>query len=149
MSDKKYIGYVGSYTHGKASALGKSYLNTTNAQRLNAVNEVFVNKGTTLLLSFAPCDIKQFTESSIKNADLFSQNCANLLDFPVISNPATYFLEEQYMFNSAWHPTYYGANIRTVELSIDILRYFDLHKDSFLPIETRKQYNATEYPEEF
>ena len=138
-----------SYTHGKASALGKSYLNTTNAQRLNAVNKVFVNNGTTLLLSFAPCDIKQFTESSIKNADLFAQNCANLLDFPVISNPATYFLEEQYMFNSAWHPTYHGANIRTVELAFDILRYFDLHTDSFLPIETRKQYNATEYPEEF
>ena len=141
---------INEFTQGKASSLGKSYLSTANATRLNDVNHTFVENGATLLLSFAPADIKLFSESTRGNADSFAKDCANKLDFPVISNPATYFLDEEYIYNSAWHPTYKGANIRTVELAFDILTYFDSYEDdSYMNIAQRNLFNSTEYPDNF
>ena len=138
------------YKNGNASNLGTGYLSDANAQRLNAVNSVFVSKGASIVLTFAPGDKLQFTDSSIAtNADKFAQNCANKLDFAVISNPGTYLLEEEFIFNSQWHPTFKGANIRTVELAFDILLYLDCETDSYMTFAERQKFNATAYPDEF
>ena len=119
------------------SMMFDNQMNQARAGNINRVNAQVVAKGGTVLFSFGTADAASVArkDSAWKSkADAFTQKCADLLDCPVISNVGTYVMGEndknvgsskQEMYNSAWHCTYYGANVRTVELTYDVKKYID------------------------
>ena len=119
------------------SMMFDNQMNQARAGNINRVNAQVVAKGGTVLFSFGTADAASVNrrDSAWKSkADEFTKKCADLLDCPVISNVGTYVMGEndknvgaskQEMYNSAWHCTYYGANVRTVELTYDVKKYID------------------------
>ena len=79
--------------------------------------------------------------------DTFTKQCANALDFPVISNVGTYLFKERYMSNSEWHCTYEGADIRTEELTYDLKKFLNSSglSDTYETYNTRKSHNSSAY----
>lgn len=118
-------------------------MNSSRAANLNRVNSRIVAEGGIMLFSFGTADAVSVAkkDSAWKSkADAFTQSCEDLLDYPVISNVGTYIMGENdssnpsslhEMYDSAWHCTYYGANIRTVELTYDINKYLEKKTDSW------------------
>ena len=128
------------------------------ATNINKVNTLITAKGGILLFSFGTADAASVArkDASWKSkADSFTQTCANLLDCPVISNIGTYIMGEndpyvsaayQEIHNSQWHCTYYGANVRTVELTYDIKQYLVKKTDSWENYTTRESHrNSSAY----
>ena len=135
-------------------------LTQARADNLNRVNALVTAKKATLVLSFAPCDVMRVTNENWQElVDGYTAYCAQMLNFPVISNVGTYFmgahdLDEgmdpalQEMYDSAWHCTYYGANIRTIELAYDIRQFLSNggSSDSYENYLERESHKAESYP---
>ena len=125
------------------SMMFNNQMNSSRAANLNRVNSRIVAEGGIMLFSFGTADAVSVARKDAawkSKADDFTQICEDLLDYPVISNIGTYIMGEndssvsqskQEMYNSAWHCTYYGANVRTVELTYDIKQYFEKNTDSW------------------
>ena len=142
MGMNKYGDLLGSRQSRTYTATGTmmftNQLNQTRANNCNRVNGMIVAQGGTMLYSFGTADAIKVgnTDASWKNkADEYTQKCVDLLDYHVISNVGTYVMGEkdysvspdrQEIGNSEWHCTYYGANVRTVELTYDIKKYLGL-----------------------
>ncbi len=94
---------------------------------LNRVNRQITAKGGALLMSFGTFDKSRMNPSKATQAeyDRFTQDCANKLDYPVISNVGTYIMEHEYFYDSEWHCSDEGAAIRTSNLTIDIRKYLE------------------------
>ena len=119
---------------------------------LNTVNAMIVAKGGTLLFSFGTADAQKVATNNSDwktKTDAFTQHCASVLNFPVISNVGTYIMGEndnsvdaayQEIYNSEWHCTFYGANVRTVELTYDIKQYLIKKTDSWEIYDTRESH---------
>lgn len=133
-------------------------LSAQRAANLNKVNARIKDGGGTVVFSFGTADALDVAraDSAWKSkCDDFTRHCATLLDAPVISNVGTYVLGEndrnvgskyQEMFNSAWHATYYGANIRTVELIYDLEKYLENRTDTWESYQVRESHrNKTAY----
>ena len=135
-----------------------SLMNSTRATALNKVNSVIVSKGGRMLLSFGTIDALSMSDTSWKTkADEVTRSFANLLNYPVISNIGTYIMGEKddsvaaaydQMYNSPAHCTYYGANIRTIELTYDIKKYLagSATSDSWQNYTTRESQRSKNYP---
>ena len=131
---------------------GNNQMSTTRANNLNTVNAMIVAKGGTLLFSFGTADAQKVATNNSNwksKTDAFTQHCASVLDFPVISNVGTYIMGEndyseneayQEIGNSEWHCTFYGANVRTVELTYDIKQYLIKKTDSWESYNTRESH---------
>jgi hypothetical protein len=144
------------YDPGNTSMIfSNGQLSSTRAANLNYVNSKIVSKGGTLLFSFGTADALKVTKASSSwrnSCDSFTRHCASLLDFPVISNVGTYIMGSndmnttasyQEIYNSEWHCTYYGANVRTVELTYDIKQYLNKRTDSWESYTTRESHRNT------
>lgn len=124
------------------------------AQRLNLVNSRIKAKGGTMVLSFATAlyeaVIKSIGDPGLlpSRYDDLTQNCADALDYPVISNVGTYVFGMNYMYDSEWHATYRGANARTQYLTDDLNRFFQLGGDTWQTYEQRERtkQDPTNYP---
>jgi hypothetical protein len=135
-------------------------LTQRRAANLNRVNTLVRAKNAMLLLTFAPCDVLRVTNANWQAlVGDYTAYCAEMLDFPVISNVATYFMgahdldadmtpERQEMYDSAWHCSYYGANIRTIELAYDIQQFLTKGgtADSYENYLERETHKADSYP---
>ncbi len=101
--------------------------NSLNAENLNELNSRANEKGATILMSFATRDENVMSPSALKESecDKFTKDCADKLDYPVISNVRTFILEHKYFFDSEWHPNDEGAALRAELLAKDIRAYLD------------------------
>lgn len=99
--------------------------NILNYTMLNQVNELYTEKGATLAMSFGTFDKSRMSPSSAKQSeyDKFTNDCAEKLDYPVISNVETYIMEHKHFYDSEWHLNDEGARIRTENLANDIKAY--------------------------
>lgn len=105
-----------------------NYMSAENAKRMNSVNSIIVSKGGVLLCSFATLDIDAVAENCRNNQDAYdtgTEYFRSVLDYPVISNVGTYVMEHSYFYDSIWHCTYAGAEIRTANLLSDLEQYFN------------------------
>ncbi len=95
------------------------------ADTLNMLAERVSKNGATLVMSFATHDENVTAHSAREKSecDKFTNDCAEKLDFPVISNVRDYIMEHKYFFDSEWHPNDKGADIRTETLARDIKNY--------------------------
>ncbi len=138
------------FSYNSTQGFSESFITSNNrASNLNRVNSRITSKGGTMLFSFGTILYEKLNTSS-RNAnayDTFTQQCANALDFPVISNVGTYLFKERYMSNSEWHCTYEGADIRTEELTFDIKRWLSSSGtgDTYQDFNTRKSNNSSSY----
>ncbi|MBR2459635.1 MAG: leucine-rich repeat protein [Clostridia bacterium] len=114
----------GSYDFTKPS----NYLSSANAGRLNEINSIIVSKGGTMLGSFATLDLDAVAKACKNNQAAYDQYTLyfrNMLNYPVISNVGTYVMEHHYFYDSIWHCTFAGADIRTANLLADLDSYFE------------------------
>ncbi len=107
---------------GSTNTFGYDRLNYEN---LNELNKRANEKGATILMSFATRDQNVMSASALKQSecDRFTNDCAEKLDYPVISNVRTFILEHKYFFDSEWHPNDEGAALRSELLARDIKAY--------------------------
>ena len=91
------------------------------AARFNLVNERIRENGGVMYMSFAPVNIQECVDRAKDKAyqDAFKAHCEALLDYPIISHPGTYMMEQKY-FTSGYHPGKTGAQIRTANLTADL-----------------------------
>ena len=138
------------FSYSSDRGFSESYITSNKrAENLNRVNSRITANGGTLLFSFGTMLYKKLNTSS-RNAnayDTFTKQCANALDFPVISNVGTYLFKERYMSNSEWHCTYEGADIRTEELTYDLKKFLNSSglSDTYETYNTRKSHNSSAY----
>ncbi len=104
-----------------------NYMSSANAGRLNSVAKIIKSKGGQMLGSFATMDERCVTNDSRNQAvyDSYTKYFADNLDYPVISNVGTYTMHQDYFFDSQWHCTNVGADIRTKNLLADLKAYLD------------------------
>ena len=102
-----------------------NYLNSANAVRLNEVARIIKNKGGQMLGSFATMDVRCVKNPTQAAYDHYTQYFRDALDYPVISNVATYTMHQDYFYDSQWHCTNVGADIRTKNLLADLKAYLD------------------------
>lgn len=124
------------------------------AQRLNLANDRIKANGGTMVLSFGAA-LYDSVAMSVGDPsalpskyDALTQNCANALNYPVISNVGTYVFDMDYMYDSKWHATFRGANARTQYLTDDLNRFFLLGGDTWLTYKQREltKQSPNDYP---
>lgn len=95
--------------------------------KLHQMNDLIKAKGGTLLMSFATLAAECVNKSYMNQSsfDAYTAKVQAALSYPVISNVGTYIMEHKYFFNSQWHCTREGAELRTVNLSRDLKQYLD------------------------
>jgi len=102
-----------------------NYMNSSNASRLNEVARIIKSKGGQMLGSFATLDIRCVRNTSQEAYDYYTKYFVDTLIYPVISNVGTYTMNEKYFYDSQWHCTNEGADIRTKNLLADLKAYLD------------------------
>ena len=135
-------------------------LTQTRAAAFNRVNALIRAKSAAMVFTFAPCDVLRIQNADWQEiVDAYTAHFAEMLDCPVISNVATYFMgahdldagmtpERQEMYDSVWHCSFYGANIRTIELAYDIQQFLTKGgtADSYENYLERETHKADSYP---
>ncbi len=124
----EYTDYTGNFDNFNYSGTAKynpcniGKLTQAKADRLNLLNERITENGALLYMSFAPVNIQECVDSAKDPANqaAFRAHCEAMLDYPVISDPGTYIMEQKYFSNAGYHPGKTGAQIRTTNLTADL-----------------------------
>ena len=94
---------------------------------VNELNNHCIDRGAELLISFPPlpasCAMPKWQQ--IYN---FVGQLKNELDAPIISEPQSFFLNDEYFFDTVYHCTTEGERIRSTVLCEDILNYKNQNK---------------------
>ena len=100
----------------------KNSVNAKNIANINAINERYNQRGTTMYYSFAPIDMDLLNETALfKDAqDSYVAKLREVLDYEVISHPSNYYYEHKYFYNSTYHPGITGRAMRTEALIADL-----------------------------
>jgi hypothetical protein len=87
--------------------------------RLNALNAYMQERGATLLLAAYPIAFGEFTPS-LDDYDAFQMELEEALDFPIISYFTDYLFQYDYFYDTIYHLTDDGVDMRTNLLIGDI-----------------------------
>lgn len=98
-----------------------------NYENLNEMNKLITENGAALVMSFGTHDKSRIWQGDTTEQayDSFTAGCAELLDYPVISNIGTYIMEHKYFYDSEWHCNEEGSDIRTRNLANDIKAWLE------------------------
>ncbi len=99
-------------------------INDICINRLNALNDYILDVEATLLIAGYPIGYGEYTPSS-NEYDAFQEELESKLRCEVISNFTDYFIPYEYFYDSKYHLTSDGADIRTRQLIDDLHNYFD------------------------
>lgn len=91
-------------------------------KRLNALNAALQEKGATMLVAAYPIASGEFTPL-VAEYDAFTEALTEALDAPVISYFSDYMLDYEYFYDTLYHLTNAGVEIRT-NLLIDDIHYW-------------------------
>lgn len=94
-------------------------------QRLNALNQEIVSKGATMLVAAYPIANGEYTPL-VADYDAFSEALAEALDAPVISYFPDYMIDYEYFYDTLYHLTNAGVEIRTNLLIEDLRLWMDM-----------------------
>lgn len=107
-----------SYTHNANSF--NAEINDQTIERINELNEYLEERGATLLVAAYPIATGEMICPK-EEVVAFQYELENKLDYLVISNYADYVMDEKYFYDTGYHLTTEGAEIRT-KLLIDELK---------------------------
>ncbi len=107
---------------GATETISSAHLYDDN---LNAVNEKITARGAVLVMSFGPHDLSRLRPDELtqEKYDKVNAYCAEVLDYPVISDVGKYIMEHSKFYDSEWHLNDEGAKERTRNLADDIKAY--------------------------
>lgn len=97
-----------------------SHISMTRARRINELNDYLTSRGATLVVAFYPLAYGEYNPS-VDNALLLKSRIEAQLSCPLISDPLDYLFDYSLFYDTAFHLTTLGAQIRTQQL-IDDLR---------------------------
>ena len=102
--------------------------------RINKLNDYLTSRGATLLVAGYPIGNGDITADA---ADFiaFQEKLADKLDCPVISNYVDYMFDYKYFYNSTYHLTSEGAEIRTNQLIADVKRWQKTGSDASMDLD--------------
>lgn len=99
-------------------------INDICVKRLNKLDKYIKGKGATMVIAgypIADCKYTPPKEEYIK----FQNQLSDSLTAPVISDFCDYFIPSEYFYDTNYHLTNEGSEIRTNQLITDIKEYFD------------------------
>ena len=96
-----------------------------NDANLNAVNKKITARGAVMVMSFGPHDSSVIRPSELEREvyDKVNAYCAEVLDYPVVSDVGEYIMEHKKFYDSEWHLNGEGAKERTRNLADDLKAY--------------------------
>ena len=118
-------GYAERSTIFNATSLYIPDINDTCTNRLNRFNEYVESRGAKLAVASYPIAYGEFTPSK-SDYEKFQNDLENALDFEVISDFTDYFIPYEYFYDTKYHLTDEGVDIRTEQLIKDIKNWQNL-----------------------
>lgn len=113
----------GSYTFTEKSVrLPK--VNAVCTRRLNELNKYVTDRGASLVIAGYPIAYGEFTPPEEKYVQ-FQEELQDAVDCPVISDYRDYFLGYEYFYDTEYHLTLEGADIRTKQLIRDLEEWME------------------------
>ena len=112
-------GYAERSTIFNQTSLSVPGINDTCINRLNRFNKYVLSKGADLAVAAYPVAYGEFTPSA-SEYETFQNELQNKLDFEVISDFTDYFIPYEYFYDTKYHLTDEGVDIRTEQLIKDI-----------------------------
>lgn len=97
-------------------------VNAVCTDRLNRLNRYVTDRGASLVIAAYPIACGAFTPPEQEYVQ-FQQNLQAAVDCPVISDYRDYFLEYAYFYDTEYHLTQEGADLRTEQLIRDLKRW--------------------------
>ena len=102
--------------------------------RINELNNYITSRGATLLVAGYPIGNGNITADAAEFID-FQKQLADRLDCPVISNYVDYMFDYKYFYNTEYHLTSEGAEIRTNQLIADVKRWQKTGSDTSMDLD--------------
>lgn len=93
-------------------------------ERINALNDFLSEKGASLVVAGYPIGNGPETAPALEFVD-FQKELAEKLDCPVISNFTNYMFDYGYFYDTKYHMTSSGADLRTIQLASDLERWLE------------------------
>lgn len=115
----------GHYTFEKTVEPPK--INTTTINRINKLNKWLNDRGATLLVAGYPIGNGELTVKK-KEFIKFQQELEKKLDCPVISQYTDYMFDYKYFYDTEWHLSSEGADMRSAQLIEDIRKWKESKK---------------------
>ena len=109
-------------------SVGVPGISQTCVNRLNELNRYVKSKGATLLVAGYPIASGEFTPSK-SEFQTFQKELDQALDCEIISDFTDYFIPYQYFYDTVFHLTEEGAQIRTRQLIEDLHKWGLSSKD--------------------
>lgn len=97
-------------------------LSEVTVKRINKLNKYMEDRGATLLIAGYPIMVGEDTPSK-EEYDRFQQQLQDSMDAAVISDYTEYMMENKYFYDSVYHLTDEGVQIRTQQLINDLDNY--------------------------
>lgn len=94
------------------------------AERLNRLNKYLTERGATMVIAGYPIGKGEYTPK-IEEYLNFQEKLEQKLDAPVISNFTDYMFDYNYFFDTKFHLTDEGTELRTQQLIEDLKVYFE------------------------
>lgn len=109
---------TGSYTFTEDS-VRVPQINTICTERLNTLNQYVTEHGASLVIAAYPIAYGEFTPPEAEYIQ-FQTKLQESLDCPVISDYRDYFMDYDYFYDTEYHLTNEGADLRTQQLIYDL-----------------------------
>lgn len=94
-------------------------INATCTTRLNTLNQYVTKHGASLVVAAYPIAYGEFTPPEAEYIQ-FQTDLQEALDCPVISDYTDYFIDYDYFYDTEYHLTNEGADLRTQQLIYDL-----------------------------
>ena len=101
-------------------------LNATTRDRLNRLNQYLAQRGATLVIAAHPVGYGPMTADK-EEFSAFQEQLEAGVDCDVISDFTEYLMDYSYFYDTQYHLTTEGAQIRTEKLAEDLLRWGKTH----------------------
>ena len=99
-------------------------INDTCINRINALNADLKERGATLVIAGYPIGSGAYTPDTAE-FDAFESELRARVDCPVISHYRDYLIPYQYFYNTCFHLSHDGADIRTEQLIQDLKQWLE------------------------
>lgn len=111
------------YRGGSTFSLSPNTFGGANGEHLNWAYDLLKSKGVVVYFSCAPYNANSVPANARTEAAAAAYNKAlrENIKIPVLSEVQNYAIPGEYMFNSDYHPNFFGSDMRTKQLIEDLL----------------------------
>lgn len=100
-------------------------INDICINRLNELNQYVNSQGAKMVVAGYPIAYGKYTEFTDEDFREFKRDLEDALDCEIVSDYTDYFFSYEYFYNSSYHLTNEGAEMRTNQLITDIRKWME------------------------